>query len=333
MHLAGDPAQPLGAVVRGVHRGHHREEHLRGADIRRRLIAANVLLARLQREAVSDVPVGVVRHTHETAGQLAGVLFTARHEAGVRAAEAHRHTEALCGTEAHICAQISGRGEYGRSQEVHAGGDENFAIVAGVDKLLHRFRRSDTAGGARRLDDRPEEVALRQALIDEVCLDNLEVECLCTSTDDRCGLAEEIGVDGDAVGLVLPVDPADHRHRLGRCRALVEHRGSGHFEAGEFGDHRLEVDQCFESSLRDLGLVRGVARVPGGVFEHVTQDHRRGDRVVVPLSDHRHGDGVLVGEGTQFGECLRFGHRLRKRIDTSRKSFAINLVDNHRGKR
>jgi hypothetical protein len=34
-----------------VHRRHHREQHLRGADVRGRLLAADVLLARLQREA------------------------------------------------------------------------------------------------------------------------------------------------------------------------------------------------------------------------------------------------------------------------------------------
>ena len=46
-------AQPVGPVVDGVHAGHHREQHLRGADVARGLLAADVLLARLQRQAVA----------------------------------------------------------------------------------------------------------------------------------------------------------------------------------------------------------------------------------------------------------------------------------------
>ena len=54
-----DPPQPGGAVVDRVHRGHHREKHLRGADVARRLLAPDVLLAGLQREPVGGVAVGV----------------------------------------------------------------------------------------------------------------------------------------------------------------------------------------------------------------------------------------------------------------------------------
>ena len=46
----GDQLEPLAAVVDGVHRGHHGQQHLRRADVRRGLLAADVLLARLQRE-------------------------------------------------------------------------------------------------------------------------------------------------------------------------------------------------------------------------------------------------------------------------------------------
>ncbi len=90
---------PLGAVVDAVHRRHHGEQHLRGADVARRLLAADVLLARLQREPVGGVAVGVDRDADEAAGQLAGERVGDGHEAGVRAAEAHRHAEALRGAD------------------------------------------------------------------------------------------------------------------------------------------------------------------------------------------------------------------------------------------
>ena len=48
---AGHRRQPLGAVVHRVEAGDHRQEHLGGADVAGRLIAADVLLARLQGQA------------------------------------------------------------------------------------------------------------------------------------------------------------------------------------------------------------------------------------------------------------------------------------------
>ena len=50
VHLFGDGPQPVRAVVDGVERGRHGQQHLRGADVRRGPVAANVLLAGLQRQ-------------------------------------------------------------------------------------------------------------------------------------------------------------------------------------------------------------------------------------------------------------------------------------------
>ena len=55
MHTLGDALQALGAVKNRIHRCHHRQQRLRRADVRRRLFAADVLLARLHGE-----PVGLV---------------------------------------------------------------------------------------------------------------------------------------------------------------------------------------------------------------------------------------------------------------------------------
>ena len=67
----GDLPQPVRAVVHGVHRRHHGQQHLRGADVAGRLLAADVLLARLQREPVGGVPGRILRDADEPAGQLA----------------------------------------------------------------------------------------------------------------------------------------------------------------------------------------------------------------------------------------------------------------------
>ncbi len=47
MGATGDPAQAIRAVIDRVHAGHDREQHLRGADIRGRFFAADMLLAGL----------------------------------------------------------------------------------------------------------------------------------------------------------------------------------------------------------------------------------------------------------------------------------------------
>ena len=66
----GDRPEPLGAVVDGVHRGDHGQQHLGGADVGGRLVAADVLLAGLQREAVRRAALGVDRDPDQAAGQV-----------------------------------------------------------------------------------------------------------------------------------------------------------------------------------------------------------------------------------------------------------------------
>ncbi len=53
VHPPRDALQPFGPVPHRVAAGDHRQQHLRGADVRRRLLAPDVLLARLQARAAS----------------------------------------------------------------------------------------------------------------------------------------------------------------------------------------------------------------------------------------------------------------------------------------
>ena len=63
----GDLPSALRPVIDGVHRRHDREQHLRGADVARRLLAADVLLARLQRHAQRRLAAGVDRDADDAA--------------------------------------------------------------------------------------------------------------------------------------------------------------------------------------------------------------------------------------------------------------------------
>ena len=95
MHALGDPREALRTVIDGVQTGDIGKERLRGADVRRRFLAADVLLARLQRHAIGGVAVGVDRHADDPARRLADVALERREERRVRAAVSERDAEAL----------------------------------------------------------------------------------------------------------------------------------------------------------------------------------------------------------------------------------------------
>src|SRR3546814_16437491 len=73
-----------------------------------------------------------------------------------------------------------------------------------------------------------------------------------------------------------------------------------HRQAGQVGDHGLEVEQGLEAPLGDLRLVGRVGGVPARVLEHVAPDHRRGHRAVVAETDHGLGRAVASRELTQL---------------------------------
>ena len=66
--------------------------------------------------------------------------------AGVRAAEAQRHPEALGGADGDVRAQLAGRGEQGQRQQVGGHGDQRAALVRG---------RRSAADGSRTAPDAP----------------------------------------------------------------------------------------------------------------------------------------------------------------------------------
>ena len=90
-------------------------------------------------------------------------------------------------------------------------------------------------------------------------------------------------------------DRVAHRQRLGgRCR-FVEQRSVRERETGEIRNHRLKVQQRFESTLGDFGLVRRVLRIPTGAFEDIALDHRWHDDIGVSHPDT--GANHLVARG------------------------------------
>ncbi len=79
----------------------------------------------------------------------------------------------------------------------------------------------------------------------------------------------------------------EHRHRLACRRRFVEERGVRDFHPRQIAHHGLEVEERFETALRNLRLIGRVRRVPAGILEHVAEDDTRRDGVVVAEADER----------------------------------------------
>ena len=97
-------------VIDRVHRGDHRQQHLRGAEVGGRLFAADVLLAGLQRQPIGRRPARIHGQPDDAAGQRSLQRIAHRHIGRVRAAIAHRHTKTLRRSDCDIGAEFAGRG-------------------------------------------------------------------------------------------------------------------------------------------------------------------------------------------------------------------------------
>ena len=104
-----DPCEALRPVVDRVEAGDVGEEHLRRADVRGRLLAADVLLARLERHPERRLAVAVLAHADDPAWEMTLERFFGRKEGGVGASITHGHPKALGTAHHHVCAHRSRR--------------------------------------------------------------------------------------------------------------------------------------------------------------------------------------------------------------------------------
>ena len=240
----------------------------------------------------------------------------------MRTAESHRNPEALGGAECDVGPDIPGRGDQRERQQVGAERHQGAPFVRLLDE---RRPVGEASTGTGQLRDHAEELPFGKTVA-QVSGDDLDTEWLGAGGQHGGGLGEDIDVDSQSVGRSAH-RPVHQGHRLGGGGAFVEHRSVGDIEAGEIGDHGLEIQQRLQPALADLRLVRRVRGVPGRVLQHVAQQHRRGQRVVVALTDHRHVDGVGVGHHPQFGQRLMFGDRCRQCFQTRCRAVGTDRVE------
>ena len=301
VHAARDPGQAFWPVVDRVHGRHHRQQHLRGADVGGGLLAADVLLAGLQGQAVGGIAVGVDRNPDQAAGHGALVGVAAGHERRVRAAEAERHAEALAVADHDVRAPFARRLDQGQREQVGGHGDDALA-------RMHRIGQGgmvgDGAEGVGVLQQHAEAVHTRR-LGGRADL-QVDAQAVGTRAHHLQGLRVHVVGDVEQVGLRLG-RALGQGHGLGRGAGLVQQRGVGDVHAGQVGAHLLEVDQRLHAALGDLGLVGRVGGVPGRVLQDVAQDDVGRVGAVVALADEAAEDVVPVGDGADPGQRLDFG--------------------------
>ena len=153
--LLGNLTESLGAVIDRVHGGDDGEQDLGGADVAGRLLAADVLFAGLEREAVGGIPVGIARDADEAAGKAPLELVTDGEEGGMGSSVAHRDAKALGRSDHGIGPELTGRLEDDKGQRItrHDG-----KSAARVDRVDHRLRVGDGAVGGGVLKDSSTEV-------------------------------------------------------------------------------------------------------------------------------------------------------------------------------
>ena len=119
---------------------------------------------------------------------------------------------------------------------------------------------------------------------------------------DRDGLRVAVGIDQEHRGVMPRRHGVGQRHRFRSGGGLIQQRRVRDRQAGQVGHHRLEVEERFQATLGDLGLVRCIGGVPAGILQDIPLDHLGHERAVIPHADVRAEDPVLVGHAAQ---CLQ----------------------------
>ncbi len=292
----GDALEALRAVIDGIEAGDIGQQHLGGADVGVGLLAADVLLAGLQRHAQRGVAAGVLGHADDAARHAALELVAAGEIGRVRATVAHRHAEALGRAEHHVGAQFARRGQQQKAEQI--GGDAGQRLLR-MQLLNGRTQVANLAMGIRVLQQRAEHFLSGQLV--QRANHQLETERLGAGLHHGERLRMAVLLDEEAVALALGHAPGQG-HGLRRCGAFIQQRSVGQIEPGEIDDHLLIVQQRFQTALGDFRLIGRVGGVPTGVLQHVAQDHRRGDGAVVTHADQAGPELILLRIPTQLGQ-------------------------------
>ena len=218
----------------------------------------------------------------------------------MRAAKAERHAKALRIAHAHICPPLARRHKQRERQQIRRRNNERAAGVGACGNIVVVVH---APLGARILQQHREDFGTKRR---SACVAHHHGPPTRprTRSDDVDGLRVAGGIDEHRRLSVPGLDGVRHGQRFGGRGPLIQQRRVGDLQTGEVCDHGLIVQECFESPLRNLRLVRRVRGVPAGVLKNVALNHRRNEGVVVAQPDVRTKHLVLVGYRAEFVEHI-----------------------------
>ena len=194
----GDLDESSRAVVDGVHRGDHGEQHLRRADVGGRLVAADVLLARLERQSVRRAAGTVHGHTDEAAREVTLEAGAHRHEPCVRPAVEEGYAEALRGSDSYVRSELAGGDQQGQRQQVGRDGHEGTAFVGLSDDRRQIADLPEQPGYEATSPENSPCLGQRAVQVDD---DHLDPDRPGTRAHHVEGLRKGVSVDEDPVRL------------------------------------------------------------------------------------------------------------------------------------
>ena len=291
-HQPAELDDALLAEPRQVDRPGQRVQRLGRADVVRCLLAADVLLARLQRQHEAALAVGVDGLARDATGHAADVALGRGEEPERRAAEVKPVAERLALADADVGAEVARRLEDPERQRI-GGDDEQRAGALGClgqrSEILDRSQEvrllEDDCGGVV-VDGGGERVEVGRAMVVQRRLDDLGAEA--GRVGEECGARMRMDAARDD-DLPSPVLELRHVAGCGDGRRSLVDRGVRHRQSRQLRDRRLELEHHLQRPLRDLGLVRRVRR----------QELRAQDDGV---DDRRH--VVVVHPGADEGDLL-----------------------------
>ena len=267
--------QALRAEQAQVHEPGEGEQRLVGGDVRGRLLAPDVLLARLQREHVATLAREVHRLADDAAGQPPDVLGARREEPVVRPAVAHRVAGRLPFADRQRTAVRAGRLEHAQRDEIDVRDRHRARLVGGGGELRCRFEAPEEVGlledhGGRVLRRVTHAVGIGRASLVRH-LDDLEPEARRVGLHDLPHLrVGRLGHDH----LRAPRRVLRDEARVGGDGRAVVARGVRDVHPRQLADRGLVLEDRLEHALAHLGLVRRVRGQELAALQHRVDDRR-----------------------------------------------------------
>ncbi len=262
-----------------------------------------MLLAGLQRKAVGRFAVHIHTDAHQAARHGAFKFVATGQEGGVRATGAHGHAKALRAAHHNVGAHFARRFEQRQCQQIRGHDDgpaSSFVAINPLAVIPHHSVQSGVLQQHRK--------AIILKCLGAFANTYLDAQWRGARADNCKCLRQHLVVHVKNVASDLYRAPRQG-HGLGSSRGFVQHGGVGDRHSRQIAHHGLKIHQGLHTALADLGLVRRIGGVPGGVFQNVAQNHTRCVRAVIALANEAFEHPVVRGHGTQFSQrcCLTDG--------------------------